>query len=454
MIRHVVAKSIENAVSREYDEYDKIPKRDYNRAIRNAAFRKRIRLISVEEDEDNSFYTGILNIIAEHCIGSVPLIMGNDTNDIVNDAIENKWIEWTVNNGIGSAIRQIRRGAARTGLGIGIPYQKKNDPDDPIGIGIKTVSSLRLTNPIGAGYKDRIYDGVEYDSNWDIKRIWIKDPDTIDPVEYQAKDIILWYKSITEDMCMGLPECGPAFCLFPSVRRYMDAIVRGEEFRSSIPMAVKLDPTVYRPEDATEVPMGAFEYEPGMVPTLPPGTDLVGLNVGIPGEERAKFVHLVIGAAARCVQMPKNLALGDSSNSNMATAQIDMQPWINRVNIDRVDFQPAIRKVVKLWYDRAILAMNYLPPVARQGISYEIFYDSTFEHPDPSKRAAARAADLISGSTTLHKVYTDQGLNPRQQLNREARTLGISRQELNKILIASRAKGMITDVSSKRKRTT
>lgn len=148
---------------------------------------------------------------------------------------------------------------------------------------------------------------------------------------------------------------------------------------------------------------------------------------------------MIVSAAARCVQYLRNIALGDSADSNMATAAIDIQPWINKVKIDRVDFQPIVRKVFSMWYDRAILVRNYLPIQARNGFTYAINYDSTFEHPDPGKRANARAVDLSSGSTTLHRVFTDQGLNPRRELDREARTLGISRQELNEIIIASRS---------------
>ncbi len=428
-----------NDASNPSENWRSIP-RDYRRAISNPFFRKKIKETSVLEDEENSYYCGILNTIAEHCCGSVPMILGNHTIPLVNDIVEDKWMEWAIMNEIGVAIRQIRRGAARTGLGIGIPYKK---PNDPIGFGIKTVSSLRLANPRTVKPGDRIYDGIEYDENWDVLKIYIQE-DGPDPTEYAAKDILLWFKRTTEDMITGLPECGPAFCLFPSIKRFLDAIVRGEEFKACIPMAITLNPDVYTPEDATQIPTGMFKYEPGTIPTLPPGTNLEGLNVSSQSDDRTKYVHLIVAAAARCVQMPKNIALGDSSNSNMATAAIDIQPWINRVNIDRVDFQPVIRKVFQMWYDRAILLStssgSYLPVQARSNFTYDINYDSTFEHPDPGKRANARAVDLASGSTTLHQVYTRQGLNPRRQLDREARTLGISREYLNELIIAARTK--------------
>ena len=41
-----------------------------------------------------------------------------------------------------------------------------------------------------------------------------------------------------------------------------------EEFRSSMPLALELDPTVYGQNTVTEVPVGSYKYEPGVVPTL------------------------------------------------------------------------------------------------------------------------------------------------------------------------------------------
>lgn len=438
MLRSVVMKNIRDDTD-PAENWMTLPRRDYKLAVRNPLFRRKLREVSSDEDDENSYYTGILNTIAEHCVGSVPLILGNHPVAGVNDSIEDKWLEWSMFNSIGSSIRQIRRGAARTGLGIGIPYKTDPTPENPVGFKIRTVSSLRLTNPLGTRFDDRIYDGIEYNENWDIIKIYLSDPERRDPIPYDIKDILLWFKHTSEDMQIGLPECAPAFCLFPSIRRIMKAVVRGEEFKSCIPMAIELDSDLYKSSDALDVPTDKFEYEPGFVPTLPPGTKLAGLNIPAQSDDRTKFIYLIVAAAARCVGMPKNLALGDSGDSNMATAAIDIQPWISRVKVDRNDFEPIIRKVFSMWYSRAVLVSNYLPVQARSGFTYDINYDATFEHPDPGKRANARATDLSSGATTLHKVYTDQGLNPRRALDREARTLGISRQELNELIMAKRA---------------
>src|SRR5690606_27098760 len=156
----------------------------------------------------------------------------------------------------------------------------------------------------------------------------------------------------------------------------------------------QLDPEFYSPKDVESLPTGSYKYQPGFVPTLPPGTKLVGVGTGHKAEDRTKLIHMIVAAAARCVNMPKNIALGDSSTSNMATAAMDIQPWINRVTIDRSDFEPVTRKIFRMWHDRGILLPNYLPVASRVGFTYDLNYTATFEHPDPAKRANSRAIDL------------------------------------------------------------
>lgn len=417
-------------------EDPRIINRDIKEAIEISPWvRKELRDVSILEDEQNSYYSGMLTTLSEHCVGSIPLLLGNHPVDTVNDDVEDRWKDWCIENGIGSVIRQVRRGAARTGIGIAVPYNKKRDI---LGLGFKSVCSSKLQNPPTASWDDRIVDGIEYDENWDPVKIYIESDDPWNPTPYDIDDIIFWHKQMHEGMIFGLPECYPAFCLFPSVKRFIEAIVKAEEFRAAIPMAVELDPDFYTNNDVQGVPKGTMTYKPGTIPTLPPGTKLSGLPISISGAERQQFVKLVIGAAARCLQMPTNLAMGDSSNHNMATAAIDIQPWITKIKIDRNDFEPVIRKMFKMWHTRATLVSGYLPVQARSNFTYDLNYDATFEHPDPGKRANARAIDLASGASTLHEIYTEKGKNPRRHLNREAKELGISRDELNQLIISRR----------------
>lgn len=410
----------------------------YRSAIKNPYLRRHLVECSIVEDEENSYYNGILNTVAMHCVGTMPILLSDTQNEGADDSIELRWLAWGAHNEIGAALRQVRRDAALTGIGIGIPYTK-NTALDPVKLCIRNVPSTQLSSPPGAGIEDRIINGVEYDENWDPKKIYmIKDNTTLDHTSYDVKDILFFYK---RGKLMGTPECGPAFTMYPSINRFLKAVVRGEEYRESVPMAMEQDPSIYIPTDRT-VLTGKFEYEPGMIPTLPPGTKMVGLPAGATASDRVGVLKLMVAAAARCVNMPGNLALGDSSGHNMATAQVDIQPWKVFVETDRFDFQPQIVNLFWLWYKEAQLIENYLQYSARQfrPSNYIPFwnYDVLFHHPDPGKMANARATDLKSGATTLTRVYAEQGKKAIRELRKDAKLYGMTVEDLLSILLRSR----------------
>ncbi len=402
---------------------------------------------SIFEDHENSQYSGILNTLSNHCVGTVPLAVALTESNDVNDAIEDRWIEWAMYNGIGAALREARRKAAQTGICILIPFKSQSDYD--LKLSYRVVGAEHLKSPYRVSRHDahknpltgEIVDGVEFSLNGEIKTVWIKEDGKLDPTPYKVPDVIVWYKSARPFKLW--PECTPAFPIIPSMSRFLQNVIREAEFKSAIPMAVKLDPQIYRPggTGAATPPRGAFKYQPGMIPTLPPGTDLVGVAMQSMAEDRARLSDKFAAVAARCIDMPKNLAISDSSDSNMATAHIDLQPWKYVVDIDRFDFEVVVRKVFRQWYGMASLT-SLLPPATFEtnlppiGFNYTVL----FNHPDPMKCASARSTDLISGAATLSMIYSEQSRNARRELEKECKLFGISKQKLLEVILTSRSK--------------
>ncbi|GAG92563.1 unnamed protein product, partial [marine sediment metagenome] len=216
----------------------------------------------------------------------------------------------------------------------------------------------------------------------------------------------------------------------------------GEEFKASFPMAVELDPKVYSSYAQSmkeSEPTGTFEYDTKTVPTLAPGMTLAGMPHSVSSQDREIIMQMFAATCALSVSMPKNLALGDSSNSNMASAQVDIQPWANKVKIDRFDMEPVFRQAFKWWWDLSVRIE--MPSRIRRphllNFPHYYVYPDLFEHPDPNKRASARALDLASGAETLNRMYSNRGLNFRREMERESKALGISVQDLIEIIISS-----------------
>jgi hypothetical protein len=410
-------------------------------------FRNTLIECSLEEDEENPYYSGVLNTLSNHCCGSLPIPVALVEEDEVCDAIEDRFIEWGIENQIGSAIRQLRRTAARSGIGVAIPHKIKSDHD--ISLAFQIVGAEYLKSP---SFRPEVINGVEFDAQHNIKAVWIQEEGKPEPTQYfnmptsHPNKCIVWSRRRVHQFW---PECAPAFQTYPSIRRYIVNIQRAAENQTSIPMAIELDPAYY--PVAMGTPEGKFEYEPGWVPTLPPGSKLTGINFGQMAEDRTKFVDLLVGSAARCIDMPTILALSDSSDSNMATAHIDLQPWSYAVKIDRFDYEIAVRKVFWMWYKLANLYPGYLPRAASKYKKPPVLfhYNVLFEHPDPGKRASARATDLESGASTLTRIYNEQGLTARREIQKECKLLKITPERYFELLLSVRNKNASDTVGTK-----
>jgi hypothetical protein len=424
---------------------NEIPRQAMNMLVKHPLARKILYLTSLELDIEGSHYHGMLNTLANHIVGPCPIMVGQTDIPEVNSNIEDKWIEFCNDNSIGTEIRLARRAAARSGICIIIPYKKRSGND--VKLGLRVVPSEKLANPPGGSIEDRIFEGIEYDENWEPIKIYLDTGES-----YNVDDIIIWWKKKDELRLAGIPECSSAFCVLPSVRRYLDSIIRSAEFRAAIPLAVTLDPTIWGKESVTanniNLPKGKFPFEPGMIPTLPPGTKLEGIPYSITSQESSENLRLMIGSSARAINMPVNLATGDSSLYNMASSQVDLGPWKENLILERTDFMPVISKIVKLWIEGGSLVDNYFLPATRRlfnkkQLSYSMSFKSPFKHPDPQKVSNSLFTDLISGATTFTQYHTEEGRNPRRMIEREAQTLGKTYEELVDIYLVNRSPSVL-----------
>jgi len=449
-----VKNALNNLWPVEYS-HDQLPPQTIRAATTVPYVKHTLQKFSSQEYDRNPHYQLVVENIVNHTVGPHTKVIGisQRVEDRHNDLVEDEYLNWVIGNHIGKAFRQIRRDAVKSGIGIGIPYLTK-DTYEGVPTKYKVLGGQCLKSPTDATFQDRIINGIEYDSNWEPKKFYVIDtdwefyqPSYQEVKEYDVSEVIYFCRGEYKGLLWPVPECYAAFTFYPFLRRYLQAVIEGEEFKSSFPMAVELDPKVYSAyaqtvNDSNNFPVGSFEYEPKMVPTLKPGMKLGGLpHSSGQSKDTMQIMEMFAATCALTVQMPKNLAVANSDNSNMASAQVDIQPWSVKVTIDRIDSEPMYRKSFRDFWDIAKYRLmpasvrnqhpNYFPHV--------YVYPDLFEHPDPNKRASARATDLASGATTLNRLYSQRGLNFRREIEREAKALRIDSEELIKILVSSRS---------------
>lgn len=415
---------IGNLVNRTKVPYDEIPRERLLTTLKHPWVRKKMIECSIQEDKENSYYKNLLDLRAGHTVGPFPtLIMPEGQEDL-----ETEWLSFGMTNSIGKTLRELRRDACKTGVGIAIPIESK-DKHLNHKLKYRNVPSTELSQPRDAKPQDRIFDGIEYDENWEPIKIYLGTDSK--EMDLERDGVLFWSNCNPYSDEDYVPECVSAFTTYPSIRQFLTAVLEAEKFAASIPMAVELDPKVYEVKEQEVI--GKFKYEPGFVPTLPPGSKLTGINTHSSSKDRLGTMRLMVAAGARCLGCPVNLALGDSSGSNMSSAQVDIQLWKTSTEIDRFDFMPVYFKVFRRWYALRSGALNSPTKVLPHFASSVIF-----EHPDPVKNANARAIDLISGSKTLQMIYGERSLNPRTEFRKEAKLLGITTDEFIKLILATR----------------
>ena len=299
-----IKNAIYNPWPTEYS-YDTLPPETIRAAAAVPHIKHTLQKFSSEEYDRNPHYQLVIENIVNHTIGPHTKIIGisDKVEDRHNDLVEDSYLNWVGENHIGKAYRMIRREAARSGIGVAIPFLDRNIKQG-VPTKYKVYGGMCLKSPMDSSFQDRIINGIEYDVNWEPKKFFILDTDhefyqaNINEVkEYDVSSVIYFCRNEYKGLVWPMPECYAAFTFYPYLRRYLQAVIEKVEFLSSFPMAVELDPKVYSAyaqaaNDPNNPPVGSFEYEPRMVPTLKPGMKLNGLPNSNAGKDTMETMEL------------------------------------------------------------------------------------------------------------------------------------------------------------------
>jgi len=165
---------------------------------------------------------------------------------------------------------------------------------------------------------------------------------------------------------------------------------------------------------------------------LPGGWKLGQIQSQQPSTTYDMFKREVLNEIARCLNMPYNVAAGNSSGYNYASGRLDHQTYYKAIRVDQAQLgQVVLDRVLEAWLAEAILISDFLPlwirTVPFRELPHQWFWDG-MEHVDPLKEANAQAARLKSHTTTLAYEYARQGRDWEQELRQRAKELELMRE--------------------------
>jgi capsid protein len=173
--------------------------------------------------------------------------------------------------------------------------------------------------------------------------------------------------------------------------------------------------------------MDLIELERNMLLTMPGGWKMSQVEPMQPATTYAEFKKEILNEIARCLNMPFNIAAGNSSGYNYASGRLDHQTYFKSIRVDQAFMASRILdRVLAAWLREYSVETNRLSLRGSFPV-HQWFWDG-FEHVDPSKEANAQETRLKNHTTTLAHEYARQGKDWEMELRQRAKEVELMKE--------------------------
>lgn len=416
-------------------------------AANNKSVRKVLRQRARYEVANNSIAKGIGESIALDLVGTGPRIHVDDERLSVTDraAVEDKINRWLQAIRMPEKLRTMRRARRSDGEAFGVKIT--NDRlTTPVKLDLRLIEAEQVASPHLALPDARHIDGIDFDAagnpvTYHVLKGHPGDPGqaalAVQDVLVPAESVIHWFRQERPGQHRGVSEMTAGLPLYALMRRYNLAVVQAAETAADFAMWMKTPvaaDALGSGDDVVEVPnsFDLFPLQRNMVTTIPDGYDIGQTKPEQPINTHDKFVVTIVREIARGECVSLNVALGDSSQSNFASGNLDHRIYFRPREIERSELEALLLdNLLADWLAEASLLEGYLPQTLRtRGVelSHSWCWDSN-ELGDPLKLAVAKATLLKNGLATIPELYAARNQDWRKAFSAAADSLGISFEE-------------------------
>lgn len=406
----------------------------------NPSVRRTLRSRARYEVANNCYARGIVNTLANDCIGTgVHLQMLTDFEPF-NQAIEREFRAWAKEIHLPQKSIIARKAMIESGEVFLI---LTNNPKlkGPVKLDISLVEADQVRSPFSLGLQNdvNIIDGITFDEfrnpiSYNIptghpgaQNTAISEEEN--PID--ADNVIHLFRADRPGQSRGIPEITAALPLFALLRRYTLAVVESAETAANLSWILKTSNAALEPGDVYQAKQDeafdVFELERGMGMMLPMGWDTQQMDPKQPTTTYPEFKDQLLGEIARCLGMPFNIAAGNSKDYNYASGRLDHQTYFKSIRTDQSYFSDVFfDRVLERWLAEAMRISQLLPipiGVARREmfhVKHDWLYDG-HEHVDPIREAKAQDIRLKNLTTSLTSEYAAQGKQIETELKKIAR---------------------------------
>ncbi len=319
--------------------------------------RRTLRNRARYEVASNSYARGMVLTLAATCVGTGPRLQLLSDDDKFNSLVETEFAAWSESVRLCEKLQTLRMAKITDGEAFAA-ILKNPRLHYPVEIDLRPIEADRITTPYPS-ITDEI-EGIEYDKFGNPVRyhvssehpgdssLWYGKFETI-PAEY----MLHWYRIDRPGQSRGVPEIMPALPLFAQLRRYTLAVLAAAETAADFAAVLYTDSPANGEAQPLEA-MDVVELEKRMATVLADGWKLGQIKAEHPNTTYSEFKREILGEIGRCLQVPINILLGDSSKHNYASGRLDHQTFFKSIKVEQtVCEQVVLYPIFSMWYREA-----------------------------------------------------------------------------------------------------
>lgn len=412
-------------------------------AANDAGTRRTLRNRARYEYANNCYCNGMVRTLAFHTIGTGPRIQLTTDSAESNRQIELAWQDWSDEIGLAEKLQTMRQAKCRDGETFGI---KITNPrlEHPVKLDLKLIEAEQCASPTMFPHQDAQHvDGVDLDQNgypvrYHILRQHPGDNAVLgfeDAIPVDARNVVHLFREDRPGQRRGVPELTPALPLYAVLRRYTLATLHKAEIAALLAVFLKTTASGIDPADLGD-PFQLINLERNAMTTLPDGWDISQLKAEAPTDAHDAFVKAILREIARCIDMPFNIAAGDSSSYNYASGRLDHQTYFRSIDIERAYFvRRCLKPLFRDWLREYLASQSGISPASVDISTYrhEWRWDG-YEHVDPQKEGNARTINLANGTTCPQDEVARDGGDYETIEAKNATAYGLTVEEYRKRL--------------------
>ena len=379
----------------------------------SSEIRKILRTRARYEIGNNSYARGIVLTLANDSVGIGPRLQMLTENEEANRRIEQDFMLWSKQIGLVEKLRTVRVARCQDGEAFILLAQNPNLPNENVKLDLQLIEADRVTED-KFNSDPNCVDGVAFDEFGNPKsyRVLKYHPGgeyaacEDEGRDVPAENMIHIFRADRPGQHRGVPEITPALPLFAQLRRFTLAVLSAAEAAADFAGILYTDAPANGEADSVDA-LDTIQLERNMLLTMPGGWKMSQLDPKQPATTYAEFKHEILNEIARCLNMPYNIAAGNSSGYNYASGRLDHQTYYKAVRVDQAFTENVVLdRILAAWLREYSLAQGLEIEAGEQPHTW--FWDG-MEHVDPAKEASAQETKLNNRTTSLAAEYARQG---------------------------------------------